>query len=344
MEDMFLKSKSSLFLSLSTNSPSASGSCYVEMGLTKVLCSVYGPREATSSTSNVFGSSTSSNSSSSSSLGEASKFNGNVDIEENLGVAQAVLEEEEAHGILECTVQFAPFAKRKRSAISSTRRKDYDDDDDNNDGKKVSPLQGLGISQIATGDRGGGGGGGGGFDLFNSSIIEEERKMSGFLERSLTPTILLSKLPKSIVEVHVLVLEAGGNESEAAVIGTSMALVDAGVEVLDLCVGATVIGLRKKDTKQMMDISGSEGVTNDKSKVHFVVSPFLHGKKEEEEEVIRTSICMMMQRELLTYTLHEGAIEAEEIINALNVAMAACASSYQVMRETLIKRVQESIA
>ena len=334
-EDM----KKSLFLSLSTNSPSASGSCYVEMGLTKVLCSVYGPREATSSTSNVFGSSTSSNSSSSSSLGESSKFNGNVDIEENLGVAQAVSEEEEAHGILECTVQFAPFAKRKRSAISSTRRKD--DDDDNNNGKKVSQLQGLGISQIATGDRGEGGGGG--FDLFNSSIIEEERKMSRFLERSLTPTILLSKLPKSIVEVHVLVLEAGGNESEAAVIGTSMALVDAGVEVLDLCVGATVIGLRKKDTKQMMDISGSEGVTNDKSKVHFVVSPFLHGKKEEEE-VIRTSICMMMQRELLTYTLHEGAIEAEEIINALNVAMAACASSYQVMRETLIKRVQESIA
>jgi ribonuclease PH len=335
--------KSSLFLSLSTNSPSASGSCYVEMGLTKVLCSVYGPREATSSTSNVFGSSASSINSS---LGESIKFNGNgnVDIEENLGVAQSVSEseEEEAHGILECTVQFAPFAKRKRSAISSTRRKDDDDDDDDDDndnencGKIVLPLQGLGISQIATGNRGGG------FDLFNSSIIEEERKMSRFIERSLTPTILLSKLPKSIVEVHVLVLEAGGNESEAAVIGTSMALVDAGVEVLDLCVGATVIGLRKKDTKQMMDISGSEGVTNDKSKVHFVVSPFLHGKKEEEE-VIRTSICMMMQRELLTYTLHEGAIEAEEIINALNVAMAACASSYQVMRETLIKRVHESI-
>ena len=338
--------KPSLFLSLSCNSPSASGSCYVEMGLTKVLCSVYGPREATSSSSNVFGSSASSNNSS---LGESIKFNGNgnVDIEENLGVAQSVSEsdEEEAHGILECTVQFAPFAKRKRSAISSTRRKDDDDDDDNeNCGKIVLPLQGLGISQIATGNRGGG------FDLFNSSIIEEERKMSRFIERSLTPTILLSKLPKSIVEVHVLVLEAGGNESEAAVIGTSMALVDAGVEVLDLCVGATVIGLRKKDTKQMMDISGSEGVTNDKSKIHFVVSPFLHGKKEEEEEeeeeeeVIRTSICMMMQRELLTYTLHEGAIEAEEIINALNVAMAACASSYQVMRETLIKRVQESIA
>jgi hypothetical protein len=51
-----------LFLTLSSNAPSASGSCYVEIGTTKVLCSVYGPREATNSSSGVFGSGSSSSS------------------------------------------------------------------------------------------------------------------------------------------------------------------------------------------------------------------------------------------------------------------------------------------
>jgi len=354
--------RSLLHLSLSPNTPAASGSCYVEIGSTKVLCSVYGPREASSSSSGVFGSSINSSefstgsgdipfsSSSSPTTTARNTLPKPSDAVDDAVISQQLpSSEEDAHGILEVTVQFAPFAKRVRSGIGGTIG---------------------GAAQIsAANTQGGGGGGGGGkgvssrggnvFDASSSSsIIEEERRMSRFLERALSPSVLLSRIPKCIVEVHVWVLEAGGGEAEAAVIGTSMALVDAGVEVIDLCVGATVVGVVKRKRKE----GGKE------EKVRFLVAPIAKNsdqllddigmdeeevrgrrvsgaKKEEEEdeevEVLRTSICMMMKRGLLTHTLHEGAAEGDEIIEALTVAMDACASSYQVMRETLLKRAAE---
>jgi ribonuclease PH len=338
-----------LFLTLSSNAPSASGSCYVEIGTTKVLCSVYGPREATNSSSGVFGSGSSSSSLEQEVIDASSSLyapRNNIslpnssDITDDTNISQSPpssssSSEEDAHGILECTVQFAPFAKRERSGIGGT-------------------IGGVGVSQLAAANTTLIGGGGGGFkgDGNNDkvNIIEEERKMSRFLERALSPTVLLSRIPKCIVEVHVWVLEAGGAEAEAAVIGTSMALVDAGVEVIDLCVSATVVGVRNKIKKR--EQGEQEG--NNNEKIRFLVGPIMKkslsskqvdGKEEEneneesdEEEVLRTSICMMMKRELLTHTSHEGAAEGDEIIEALNVAMTACASSYQVMRETLTSR------
>ena len=349
-----------LHLSLSPNTPSASGSCYVEIGSTKVLCSVYGPREASSSSSGVFGSSINSSefstgsadtpftSSSSSSPTPRNTLPKTSDAVDDAVISQQLSSsEEDAHGILEVTVQFAPFAKRVRSGIGGT-------------------IGGAGVAQIgAANTLGGGGGGGKGlssrggnvFDASSSSIIEEERRMSRFLERALSPSVLLSRIPKCIVEVHVWVLEAGGGEAEAAVIGTSMALVDAGVEVIDLCVGATVVGVKRKRKEG--------GKEKEEEKVRFLVAPISKnpdqllddigmdeeergrrgGGGEEEDnvevEVLRTSICMMMKRGLLTHTLHEGAAEGNEIIEALTVAMDACASSYQVMRETLLKRAAD---
>lgn len=347
-----------LHLSLSPNTPSASGSCYVEIGSTKVLCSVYGPREASSSSSGVFGSSINSSefstgsadtpfsSSSSSSPTPRTTLPKTSDAVDDAVISQQLSSsEEDAHGILEVTVQFAPFAKRVRSGIGGT-------------------IGGAGVvAQIGASNTLGGGGkgvssrGGNVFDASSSSIIEEERRMSRFLERALSPSVLLSRIPKCIVEVHVWVLEAGGGETEAAVIGTSMALVDAGVEVIDLCVGATVMGVKRKRKEG--------GTEKEEEKVRFLVAPISKnpeqllddigmdeeergrrgGGGEEEDnvevEVLRTSICMMMKRGLLTHTLHEGAAEGDEIIEALTVAMDACASSYQVMRETLLKRAAE---
>ena len=57
---------------------------------------------------------------------------------------------------------------------------------------------------------------------------------------ALLPSLLLERFPKSVVEVHVLVLEEDGGELAVAATAASAALVDAGVDLADVVVAAQV--------------------------------------------------------------------------------------------------------
>ena len=63
------------------------------------------------------------------------------------------------------------------------------------------------------------------------------------MEQALAPAVRLDLYPKSTIDVVVTVLEADGNVSSlaASLLGASLALADAGVEMVDLVVATTVV-------------------------------------------------------------------------------------------------------
>ena len=52
---------------------------------------------------------------------------------------------------------------------------------------------------------------------------------------------MLEKFPKAVVDVHALVLESGGSDLAVAACAASLALADAGIEMLDLVSACSVV-------------------------------------------------------------------------------------------------------
>jgi ribonuclease PH len=68
-----------------------------------------------------------------------------------------------------------------------------------------------------------------------------EKELASCLAAALEPSVDLSKLPKSVVDIYILILEAGGGEAGAAATAASLALADAGIEMFDLVAACSVV-------------------------------------------------------------------------------------------------------
>lgn len=127
----------------------ASGSCYIEMGDTKVICGVYGPREAGS---------------------------------------KGLYSES---GRLVVDFKYAPFSL---------------------------PL------------------------WREQRQTAQERDTCRIIEQALSPSVMLDKFPKAVVDIYINVLEADGGEVAAAVSCASLALASAGIQLFDLVGAISVVG------------------------------------------------------------------------------------------------------
>ena len=64
--------------------------------------------------------------------------------------------------------------------------------------------------------------------------------MSLILMQSIESAVQLHRLPKSVIDIYVMVLQADGGELGAAITCASMAIANAGIEMYDLVSGCTV--------------------------------------------------------------------------------------------------------
>ena len=249
-------------------------------------------------------------------------------------------------GTLLCSVQLAPSAMRVRRAR----------------GGALVP-RGAGPSGGSAAGGGGGGGGGSG----SGQPSDEERRLSRALEHSLAPAVLLARFPRAVVEVHCLVLEAGGvgeldrGAEVAAIVGASLALADAGIEMLDLCAAASVAGVRPAAGAAL----GEDGA----APARLLVDPTAAelGLEAEGEAsagadagagagagtgaggtgagagagagalLFSTSLSMLCSRGVLTHTQHEGEAGDGDLLAALRLGMEACAATARAMREALLR-------
>ncbi|KAG1662990.1 hypothetical protein FOA52_000561 [Chlamydomonas sp. UWO 241] len=82
-----------------------------------------------------------------------------------------------------------------------------------------------------------------------------ERSMSEAVQTALAASVQLDKIPKSTVDVFVMVLQSGGSDLAVAVTAASVALADAGIELYDLVPACKVV---KVGGRLWLDPSGQE--------------------------------------------------------------------------------------
>lgn len=153
-----------------------------------------------------------------------------------------------------------------------------------------------------------------------TTILDQERTLARQIESALIPCILLDRFPKSIIEVHILIIESDNNELCCSINGTTLALINTGIDMIDMAVATQCMALQTKDTNTpaqiLLDPSQDEIVSS---------SSF------------RTIITMMPKNGLLTLTIQEGENNINNILNSLKVCMEGCLTMYQQMRNVLIE-------
>lgn len=164
----------------------ARGSSYLEIGHTKVICAVYGPREVTKK------------------------------------------EDFSMYGQLQCEFRFATFA--------SVRRRPHEPDD-------------------------------------------IQRDLSIIVQEALQPAVQLDKFPKARMDVFITVLEDDGSALAAAITCSSAALINAGIELYDTVVAASVRQFEDiklvdpcKDEEYPVVVSSTEAADDGQITVAFMPS------------------------------------------------------------------------
>jgi hypothetical protein len=184
-----------------------------------------------------------------------------------------------APGTLECTVQFAPFARRLRSVDAA---------------------------------------------LLNTDA--EERRLCQALHQALAPTILLARLPRSVIEVHCLILESCGEEEAGVIAGASLALADAGVELIGLCACARAKGGH---------------VSVDDNSPPFLAGPAsIHNDRLASGRKIQTTIAQVLPRNLVTRVQINGEADTNDVSSALRRSIEACVGIDSQMHAALTHSVE----
>lgn len=212
---------------------SASGSAMLELGQTKVICSIFGPNQA----------------------------DGGGSFE---------------HGQLECSVRLASFARRG--------------------GNRAARAGGR-------------------------STSAEESALSLDLTAALIPSVQLHLLPKSLVAVHVLVLQDDGGILPAAISCASLALADATISLYSM---VAAIGCGSIGETLVLDCDAAELTSS----------------------TATTTIACLPTLDQLTLVRQEGVVPLAQATSGLQLGLSGCALLHEEMaaalRETVAAREQEA--
>eukprot|EP00127_Corallochytrium_limacisporum_P006633 Clim_evm12s232 gene=Clim_evmTU12s232 len=156
-------------------------------------------------------------------------------------------------------------------------------------------------------------------DIFAS---DAEVDASVTVRQALEPSILLSKLPKSVVEVQIMVLEDDGSALGLAITAASAALASAGIEMIDLVAASTCSTLPKVGSDQ----------------VQLTVDPT---GEERKYELGHTLLAYMPSMNQVTALKQQGTLNYDDTIQALEANLTATSRTYLAMQSRLKDFVDE---
>ncbi len=79
---------------------------------------------------------------------------------------------------------------------------------------------------------------------------KEEIDLDSSVEEAIRSVIMTESFPKLILDIHCTVLECDGSVASALVIGASLALSNAGIDMKDLVASCTVVCVMQSCTSQ----------------------------------------------------------------------------------------------
>jgi len=137
---------------------------------------------------------------------------------------------------------------------------------------------------------------------------------SNFIADSLMSAVCLDAYPKSQIDVYVNVLEDNGNTLSYAITAASVALADAGIEMVDLVTSSSLVF---NDDVFCLDPDSSEQKHKD-----------VYGKM---------SIAYLPSLNKISCLLQDGAAVVERSIELVNTCLEGCLRVHDVMKECLLK-------
>lgn len=154
--------------------------------------------------------------------------------------------------------------------------------------------------------------------------LDAEREASLGLTQALAPCIVLARYPKALIDVVVTVLEADGGEDAAALLAASLALADAGIEMLDVPVAATVASVGRA-----VAASGGGG--------RLVVDP---DASELHASSFSCLVVLLPRIGTIVRAVHSGEAAPADFVRCTSLAMDACLAVFSVAREALAASVR----
>eukprot|EP00980_Cylindrotheca_fusiformis_P010547 scaffold2334_cov118-Cylindrotheca_fusiformis.AAC.19 len=190
-------------------------------------------------------------------------------------------------GSLNCQVRFAPHVGQNAVLQRTTA---------------VSPLDGTDVSQ----------------GKLRSATMQAESDLAQELRTALLPVILLETFPKCSLDVQVTILQDDGSVLTTCICASTLALIDANVEMKDFvtsCTVAAVVGEKKNDA------------------VSFLADP-------TQEEMTRASaiICLAMTPNHKEVTLwkQSGRLTSDMANEAIELCRSGCRTMHKFMREVWV--------
>ena len=129
----------------------------------------------------------------------------------------------------------------------------------------------------------------------------------------------LESLSKSVIDINLKILQDDGGVLAAAIIASSLALADAGVECLDLVSACHVSAIANP---------------SDPSKIICLIDP----TESERETCLGTvTVALMPNMKEVTYWDQSGRLKSEASSEAISLCRAGCLNIYKLMRTCLIE-------
>ncbi len=185
-----------------------------------------------------------------------------------------------------------------------------------------------------------------------AATADEERRLEEALSAALTPSVLLERLPKAVVDVHVLIIETDGGELAAAVTAASAALVDAGIEVRDAVVGARVrLQVEEMKGDRGAGAGAGAGVGASASAGVLVlgggggggISLLVDPTTAEAEGYPTVTLALMPSLGIISSATHVGEASPAHLVHGFKIAADAAMATSKALREAQLATVRARV-
>ena len=137
---------------------------------------------------------------------------------------------------------------------------------------------------------------------------------SNFIAESLVSAVCLDAYPKSQIDVYINVLEDNGNTLSYAITAASVALADAGIEMVDLVTSSSLVF---SDATVCLDPDAAEQAHKD-----------VDGKM---------SVAYLPSLNKVSCLLQDGAVDVERSVELVNQCLEGCLRVHGIMKECLLR-------
>lgn len=165
------------------------------------------------------------------------------------------------------------------------------------------------------------------YDMLSFSVPERKRpgpsrrsqEISKVTEWALAPVINLDEFPNTVVDVHVMILQANASTRCAGINAAAMALAHAGIPMKEL---VTSVSIGKMDQTIVADVSKEEE------------------DYKEGEGATDIALAFTSNSEKISLMQFDGNISSEKMKEACELARKTCKKIYEVQKKALKEMIE----